>query len=79
MCWSLKELIAPEPVQKQPVVAWGRAGSGGEEGAKIPDLSGEDKRWLTLSRQPAAWCSPRWWWCTLRDTASRTATSSMSE
>lgn len=33
MCWSLKELIAPEPVQKQPVVAWGRAGSGGEEGA----------------------------------------------
>lgn len=33
MCWSLKELIAPEPVQKQPVVAWGSAGSGGKEGA----------------------------------------------
>ncbi|XP_068279289.1 ciliary neurotrophic factor receptor subunit alpha isoform X2 [Nyctibius grandis] len=43
MCWSLKELIAPEPVQKQPVVAWGKAGSGGEQGANIPDLSGEGR------------------------------------
>nr|XP_009685409.1 PREDICTED: ciliary neurotrophic factor receptor subunit alpha isoform X3 [Struthio camelus australis] len=28
-------------------------------------------RWLTLCRQPAAWCSLWWWWCTLRDIASR--------
>lgn len=28
-------------------------------------------RWLTLSGQPAAWCSLQWWWCTPRGTASR--------
>lgn len=32
-------------------------------------------RWLTLSGQPAAWCSPRWWWCTPRGTASRVSPS----
>ncbi|XP_063279326.1 ciliary neurotrophic factor receptor subunit alpha isoform X1 [Prinia subflava] len=50
MCWSLKELIAPEPVQKQPVVAWGSAGSGGKEGAKIPDLSSEG--WTSGQKNP---------------------------
>lgn len=40
MCWSLKELIAPEPVQKQSVVAWGRAGSGGEEGTVSTGAAG---------------------------------------
>lgn len=35
-------------------------------------------RWLTLSGQPAAWCSPRWWWCTPRGTASRVSPSHLS-
>uniref|UniRef100_A0A8C3CE89 Ig-like domain-containing protein n=1 Tax=Cairina moschata TaxID=8855 RepID=A0A8C3CE89_CAIMO len=52
MWWSLKELIAPEPVQKQPVVAWGRAGSGGEEGAKLTDLSGEGRPVTSTQKDP---------------------------
>ncbi|KAM4878666.1 ciliary neurotrophic factor receptor subunit alpha [Sylvia borin] len=48
MCWSLKELIAPEPVQKQPVVAWGRAGRGDKEGAV--NLSSEG--WTSSQKNP---------------------------